>query len=91
MKVLVLSEYPAPAAGLALQGEPLCKGLSEMGVEVHPVHLESTLEKEWYFRWFKPDIVVGVGFWGHLPNLVLHSHKFGMKAVPWLVADGYIA
>ena len=91
MKVLVLSEYPAPAAGLALQGELLCKGLSEMGVDVHPVHLESDLEKEWYYRWFKPDVVVGVGFWGHIPNLVLHPQRFGMKAVPWLVADGYIA
>jgi glycosyltransferase involved in cell wall biosynthesis len=87
----VLTEYPAPAAGLALQGELLCKGLRELGVEVHPVHLESSLEKEWYYRWFKPDVVVGVGFWGHLPNLVLHPHKFGMTAVPWLVADGYIA
>jgi len=62
-----------------------------MGVDVHPVHLESDLEKEWYYRWFQPDIVVGVGFWGHLPNLVLHPHQFGMKAVPWLVADGYVA
>jgi len=67
------------------------QGLSEMGVDVHPVHLESDLEKEWYYRWFQPDIVVGVGFWGHLPNLVLHPHQFGMKAVPWLVADGYVA
>jgi len=55
------------------------------------VHLESSLEKEWYYRWFQPDVVVGVGFWGHIPNLVLHPQKFGMKAVPWLVADGYIA
>lgn len=91
MKVLVLTEYPAPASGLALQGELLCRGLREMGVDVHPVHLESSLEKEWYYRWFKPDVVVGVGFWGHLPNLVLHPQKFGMQAVPWLVADGYIA
>ena len=91
MKVLVLTEYPAPASGLALQGELLCSGLREMGVDVHPVHLESPLEKEWYYRWFKPDVVVGVGFWGHLPNLVLHPQKFGMTAVPWLVADGYIA
>jgi glycosyltransferase involved in cell wall biosynthesis len=53
--------------------------------------LESPLEKEWYYRWFQPDVVVGVGFWGHLPNLVLHPQEFGMKAVPWLVADGYIA
>jgi glycosyltransferase involved in cell wall biosynthesis len=60
-------------------------------VDVHPVHLESSLEKEWYYRWFQPDVVVGVGFWGHIPNLVLHPQQFGMKAVPWLVADGYIA
>ena len=73
VKVLVLTEYPAPASGLALQGELLCRGLSEMGVDVHPVHLESSLEKEWYYRWFKPDVVVGVGFWGHLPNLVSTS------------------
>lgn len=91
MKVLVLTEYPAPASGLALQGALLCRGLSELGVDVHPVHLESSLEKEWYYRWFKPDIVVGVGFWGHIPNLVLHPQRFGMMAVPWLVADGYIA
>ena len=91
MKVLVLTEYPAPASGLALQGELLWRGLHEMGVDVHAVHLESPLEKEWYYRWFQPDVVVGVGFWGHLPNLVLHPQKFGMNAVPWLVADGYIA
>jgi alpha-maltose-1-phosphate synthase len=91
VKVLVLTEHPAPAAGLALQGELLCRGLHEMGVDVHPVHLESDLEKEWYYRWFQPDVVVGVGFWGHLPHLVLHPQRFGMKAVPWLVADGYVA
>jgi glycosyltransferase involved in cell wall biosynthesis len=91
VKVLVLTEYPAPAAGLALQGELLCRGLRKMGVDVHPVHLESSLEKEWYYRWFQPDVVVGVGYWGHVPNLVLHPQQFGMKAVPWLVADGYIA
>jgi glycosyltransferase involved in cell wall biosynthesis len=91
VKVLVLSEYPAPAAGLALQGELLCRGLSAIGVDVYPVHLDSPLEKEWYYHWFKPDVVIGVGFWGHVPNLVLHPQQFGMKAVPWLVADGYIA
>ena len=62
-----------------------------MGVNVHPVHLESAIEKEWYYRWFQPDVVVGVGFWGHVPDLVLHPQKFGMNAVPWLVADGFIA
>ena len=91
MKVLVLTEYPPSAAGLATQGQLLCRGLREIGVDVHPVHFESPLEKEWYYRWFQPDVVVGIGFWGHVPHLVLHPQQFGMTAVPWLVADGYIA
>jgi len=36
-------------------------------------------------------VVVGVGYWGYVPDLVLHPQKFGMLAVPWLVADGFIA
>jgi glycosyltransferase involved in cell wall biosynthesis len=91
VKVLVLTEYPPSAAGLATQGQLLCKGLREIGVEVYPVHFESPLEKEWYYRWFQPDVVVGIGFWGHIPHLVLHPQQFGITAIPWLVADGYIA
>lgn len=91
MKVLVLTEYPPSAAGLATQGQLFCRGLREIGVDVHPVHFESPQEKEWYYRWFKPDVVVGVGFWGHIPHLVLHPEQFGMTAIPWLVADGYVA
>jgi len=91
VKVLVLTEYPPSAAGLATQGRLFCKGLCEIGVDVHPVHFESPQEKEWYYRWFQPDVVVGIGFWGHVPHLVLHPQQFGMTAIPWLVADGYIA
>ncbi|MDP4292456.1 MAG: glycosyltransferase family 4 protein, partial [Bacteroidota bacterium] len=41
--------------------------------------------------WFKPDVVVGVGYWGYTPQVVLHPLRYGMRPVPWLVADGYIA
>jgi len=91
MKVLVLYDYPPAPGGLATQGDLLYKGLQEIGVDVFPVHAESTTEKEWYYRWFKPDVAIGVGYWGHTPTLILHPQHYGIRAVPWLVADGFIA
>jgi glycosyltransferase involved in cell wall biosynthesis len=91
MKVLVLYDYPPSPGGLATQGDLLYKGLQQMGIDVHAVHFESAQEKEWYYRWFEPDVVVGVGYWGHTPQLVLHPQRYGIQPVPWLVADGYIA
>jgi alpha-maltose-1-phosphate synthase len=35
--------------------------------------------------------VIGVGYWGYTPHLILHPQRFGVLPVPWLVADGYIA
>lgn len=91
MKVLLLYDYPPSPSGLATQGDLLLKGLVELGVEAYAVNCESAQEKEWYYRWLKPDIVVGIGFWGHTPQLILHPQYFGVQPVPWLVADGYIA
>ncbi len=91
MKVLALYDYPPSPAGLATQGQLLHKGLEELGVDVHSVHFESAQEKEWYYRWFAPDVVLGVGYWGYTPYLVLHPQRYGVQPVPWLVADGYMA
>jgi alpha-maltose-1-phosphate synthase len=91
MKVLLLYYYPPCPSGLATQGQLLHKGLEQIGVSVHAAHYESEQEKEWYYRWFRPDAVVGVGYWGHVPELVLHPQRYGLRPVPWLVADGYMA
>ena len=91
MKVLVVYEYPPAPGGLATQGDLLYRGLKELGVDTYAVHLESAQEKEWYYRWFRPDVVVGVGYWGHAPHLILHPQRYGVQPVPWLVADGYLA
>jgi starch synthase len=91
VKILVLYDYPPPPGGLATQGDLLYLGLKAIGVDAHAAHIESAVEKEWYYNWFKPDAVVGVGYWGMTPDLVLHAQQFGVLPVPWLVADGYIA
>lgn len=91
MKALLLYDYPASPGGLATQGHLLYKGLLDIGVEAFPVNCISPQEKEWYYKWFRPDIVAGIGYWGHTPDLIIHPQKHGMQPVPWLVADGYIA
>jgi glycosyltransferase involved in cell wall biosynthesis len=91
MKALVLYDYPPSPGGLATQGDLLFRGLREMGVDAQAVNFEAAQEKEWYYRWFEPDVVVGVGYWGHCPHLVLHPQRYGVTPVPWLVADGYMA
>jgi len=89
MKILVLYTYPPAPGGLATQGDLLYKGLLEIGVDAHAAHLKSDLEKEWYYRWFKPDVVVGIGFWILKPEYVrlLWTDPVGIKFFTYAICS----
>lgn len=91
MKSLILYAYPPEPDGLSLQGHSLYLGMKENGETVEPCNLSSEFQKEWLYEYFKPDVAIGVGYWGHSPDIVFHPYKFGVTPVPWFVADGWVA
>jgi glycosyltransferase involved in cell wall biosynthesis len=91
MKVLVLYPYPMENDGVSIQGELLCRGLLYHGVEAIPCDFKDSIQKEFYLRYFKPDIALGIGFWGNVPEIVQEPLKWGITPVPWFNADGWVA
>jgi len=91
MKALVLYPYPVEPDGLSLQGDYLLRGLKELGVDAIPCHRGDDLQKLWSYKSFKPDVVIGIGFWGNIPELVNSPMNHGLKAVPWFNANGWVA
>ncbi len=91
MKSVVLYAYPPQPDGLSMQGDMLYRGLKENGDEAMPAHLSSEFQKEWLYKFFKPDVAYGVGYWNYVPDIVHHTQKFGVTPIPWLVADGWVA
>ena len=91
MKALVLYPYPVENDGVSLQGFYMAKGLRELGWDVKECDRDADDKKQELYHEFKPDIVLGVGFWGDTPALVEHPMKYGMKAVPWFNANGWVA
>jgi starch synthase len=91
MKIMVLYPHPPEPDGVSMQGHYLIKGLTELGVDIFPCNREDNLEKLHAYKSFNPDFVIGIGFWGEIPQLVLSPMNHGLKSVPWFNADGWVA
>jgi hypothetical protein len=51
----------------------------------YAANIESTLEKSGIIRWLHPDIVVGIGYWGHTPYIIHHPQSSIYNLSPgWL-------
>lgn len=91
MKSLVLYSYPPEPDGQSLQGDLLYKGILGSGDTAVPCHFKDSIQKKFYLKYFKPDIAIGVGFWGNVPDIIREPLKYGVKPVPWFNADGWVA
>lgn len=91
MKALILYPYPVEFDGLSLQGYYLMKGLKELGIKVLSCDRDDSIQKKWAFEHFKPDVAIGIGCWVDTPDLIIQPLKYGIKPIPWLNADGWIA
>ncbi len=91
MKCLVLFPYPVESDGQSLQGYYLLQGLKYHGVDAVPCHFNNSIQKEFLLRHFNPDVAIGIGFWGNVPEIIQEPLKFGVIPVPWFNADGWVA
>src|SRR3989338_2615312 len=91
IKCLILYPYPPESDGVSLQGHYLYLGLKELGVDAIPCHFKDSMQKEYYLKYLKPDFVLGIGFWGNVPEIVQEPLKYGITPVPWFNADGWVA
>ncbi|MBU0906938.1 MAG: glycosyltransferase family 4 protein [Nanoarchaeota archaeon] len=91
MKLLALYPYPRSIDSISLQGHYLVKGLKELGHEVMSCDRNNDNEKKKIYETFRPDVIIGIGCWRNLPETVLHPNSFGILAVPWFNANGWVA
>ncbi len=90
-KSVVFYPFPAELDGVSLQGDFLYRGLKENGYPVRPCDRDATFEKDVLFENFKPDVSIGIGFWGDTPNIIIDPMERGITPVPWINADGWVA
>ncbi len=91
MKPLVLYPFPVQLDGVSLQGHFLHRGLLANKVNAAECNYDSVMEKEWLYKSFKPDCVIGIGYWGNAPDLIFEPQKNNVQPVPWLNADGWVS
>ncbi len=91
MKSMVLYPYPPELDGISIQGDMLYKGLLKNGPDVVRCDRGAVSEKELLYKTFKPDAVIGIGYWADAPRLIEHPIEYGVQPVPWLNADGWVA
>lgn len=91
MKIGVLYPHPPEPDGQSLQGHWLLKGLKELGYDAIPCDRLNNIQKSWMYKTFKPDILIGTGYWGDTPEIIIDPQENGILSVPWFNADGWIA
>lgn len=91
MRSIVFYAHPPENDGTSLQGHFLYRGIFELGHEVLPCNFNDSLEKEFFLKHYKPDVVFGTGFWGNAPEIVKTPLKYGVRPVPWFNSDGWVA
>jgi len=91
MKSVVFYAYPPEPDGQSLQGHYLMRGMKENGENVWPCDPEKNFQKRWLHKSFKPDVAIGIGFWGDTPRMILEPMRYGIQPVPWFNADGWVA
>jgi glycosyltransferase involved in cell wall biosynthesis len=88
---MVIYPYPMQFDGVSIQGEMLCKGLKKNGDSVAPCDRKADLEKKWIYNYFKPQVAIGIGYWGDYPDIIADPQRKGVQPVPWLNADGWVS
>lgn len=69
----------------------LYRGLLKDNQETVPCDRGAVAEKELLYKTFKPDAVIGIGYWADTPRIIEHPLEYGVQPVPWLNADGWVA
>jgi len=88
---MILYPYPPELDGISIQGDMLYKGLLKDNQTTTRCDRGAVAEKELLYKTFKPDAVIGIGYWADAPRLIEHPLEYGVQPVPWFNADGWVA